>query len=219
MKLTKSIIGPTLVALGMAAGNAYGASVTLSNENSSDSGTELFDHTNNSVVAVDDDTVHVVLGLDGFSASSAALTEPGSRLDTSSMIITPDAGYRITSVRYVEEGNWSVNNGIVIGDGSLVVNGIGADLGSTFVVAQTGSASGDFGFDITIGGLTAEVVDVSATNSLTAAVIAAASSSAEINKTSAYMEVELAPIPIPPAVWMLGSALVGLATVRRKNAA
>ena len=45
-----------------------------------------------------------------------------------------------------------------------------------------------------------------------------AANGATLTKSDAQMGVTLAPVPLPPAVWMFGSAVAGLSVIGRRQA-
>ena len=224
MKFNKTLIG-TLGALllAVASTSALAALATVSNENSSDGGNSLFNPDTTAISTTGDPNINRVdIGLLDFFAMTDDVLAPSNALDTIFMTVTAPTGYVITSINYFERGTYDVTDGIVIADGSLVVGGDSTDLGNPTIIVPGvgGNANGNFSFgfsspvSIAVPGL--EEVDISATNSLIA--VAFGNSLANITKTEAFFEVELAPIPLPPALWMLGSAILGLVAVRRKQA-
>ncbi|MGE3772551.1 MAG: hypothetical protein AB7I32_06465, partial [Gammaproteobacteria bacterium] len=107
----------------------------------------------------------------------------------------------------------SVGGGISFAVASVIVNG------SAIEPISRAFLGGDGGWDaetsVSFAGLVTSAT-LSVTNTLAAF---GGAGSASIEKTFANLSAEIAPVPVPPAVWMLGSAIVGLATVgRRKNA-
>ncbi|MEM7468567.1 MAG: VPLPA-CTERM sorting domain-containing protein [Pseudomonadota bacterium] len=207
-----------LGALLLATSSAHAAVATLDNINSSDGGATLFDPGTTSIAATGDPLVNMVtIGLMDFEASTDDVASPSTALDTIFMTVNAPDGYLITGINYFESGSYTVTGGVVGADGSIVVGGVSTDLGSPTVVADAvGTAMGTFMYPVSVDIDPTDSVDISATNSLFAVVFGSPGASASIVKDVAYFEVELTAIPLPPAVWMLGSALVGLVAVRRK---
>lgn len=226
MKMQK-LPGLLAAALCLTFASANSAAVAVSIEGASDSheGTTLFD--SSGIIVTDNGLTNMIeLGLNDFEAVTDALLAPAAAFDTVSMEIVAPTGYVITGIQFVEEVTYAVDNGFVYGFGSLEANDLTSDLGATVTIVNSGSATGDGTFDsglIDLGGVSS--VDVSVTNSLTAAILGEAGTGgpdtafAEIIKTAAYFEVtlEAAPVPLPPAAWLMGSALLGLLTVRRNK--
>lgn len=212
----------TALCLAIASASSFAVAVTTENESDSHAGVFLFNSLANAV-AVDDGTLvsRVNLGLNAFEAVATSQTSPGDAFDTTSLDIVAPDGYVITGIQFVEELEFEVNNGIIIANGSLEVGDVTSNLGDTLIVntfLDLGMMSGSFdsGF-IALDNLAS--IDVSVTNSLTA-VEFGVDSVAEIFKTAAYFDVtlaEAAPVPLPPAAWLLGSAVLGLLTVRRNK--
>ena len=132
--------------------------------------------------------------------------------DTLSLTIDAEPGFVITKITYFEEGTRDVGaGGIAIYTGSATANGQSNALGfNLFQGASNGSWDTDavFMYDVADG---VTSVDFSVTNSLIAF------GDAQIGKTGATITVETAVVPLPPAAWMMGSALLGLLAVRRKS--
>ena len=133
--------------------------------------------------------------------------------DTLTLTIETEPGYVITKITYDEGGTRTLGaGGIALYTGSASANGQSNALGfNLFQGASNGSWDTDalFEYDISDG---VNFVDFSVTNSLTAV------GDALIAKTGASITVETAFVPVPPAIWMMGSALLGLVAVRRKRA-
>ena len=132
--------------------------------------------------------------------------------DTITLSIATDPGYVVTKITYEEGGTRDVGvGGIALYTGSATANGQSNALG--FNLFQ-GNSMGNwdtnavFEYDIADG---VSFVDFSVTNNLTAV------GAALIAKGAASITVETALVPVPPALWMMGSALLGLVAVRRKR--
>lgn len=161
----------------------------------------------------------LTLGVTNFVASApgTVLGIPvpfANAFDTISFKIQAPVGYYITKLSYAESGTYNNDDPtFTYATGSWVVDGTSQSLGIFF----QGGADGQWSLskDRMIAGM-ADLISVSITNNLFAV---APTGAASIAKTAASLTVEIAPIPVPPAVWMLGSAIVGLATVGRRKSA
>jgi len=136
------------------------------------------------------------------------------------MKITAPTGMVITKLTYVESGVGTIAGTDAIGaiaeSVQLIANG--TPLSPLGAAAFGGPGSYVWGpltqtFDFGAG--VAEV-DFAVINTLFAFAL---TGSATNEKLGASIEATLAPIPLPPAAWMLGSALVGLVTVGRRKLA
>ena len=218
---TKSFAQSTLLAALLSIGSmaASAAVATLENINSSDGGATLFDPGTTSIAATMDPTVNMVtIGLMDFEAITTDVTAPATALDTIFMTVVAPTGYLITGINYFESGTFDVTGGVVVADGSIVVGGTSTDLGTPTVVTDAvGTASGTFSYPVSVDVAGLTEVDISATNSLLAAVFGSPGASAEIIKDVAYFEVELTAVPLPPAVWLFGTAVMGLMAVRSRK--
>ncbi len=161
----------------------------------------------------------LTLGLDNFTAAAPGTFQSipvpfSNAFDTISFKIQAPTGFKITKLSYTESGTYNNDDGtFTYATGSWFVDGATQSLGIFF----QGGADGNWTLskDRAISGA-GDLISVSITNNLFAIAPLGASS---ISKTAASLTVELAPVPVPPAVWMLGSAIVGLATVGRRKAA
>lgn len=194
----------------MLAGQASADVVTFSDINDSNnaSGTEPREFWDIATTAPTGDKTLGIGVLDFFADGGTIFA-----FDTLSVTITADPGYVITKITYMESGNRTVNaGGTAIYTGSATANGLANPLGQNiFPAGSNGFWSAGAEFDYQIADAISSVFfDV--TNVLIA------TGDAVISKGAASITVETAPVPLPPALWMLGSALVGLFAVRRKNA-
>lgn len=171
---------------------------------------EMWDITTTS--ALDDKTL--TIGVTNFTADGNIGGSNITALDTLSLSITAEAGYVITKVTYVESGTRELGaSGIAVYTGSATANGQSNALGfNLFQGASDGTWNTDalFEYDAADG---VQSVDFVVTNSL----IAFGEALITKGAASIVVETELAPVPLPPAVWLLGSAILGLVSVRRNS--
>jgi len=197
-------------ALFMAAPVAQAATVTFSNINDSvgvldgPGFQELFDVTTTVVDGGDPNTL--ILGLTDFNADGGQILAT----DTLSFTVSVnDPAYRITSISYSESGVGNgADDGSAFATGAISVNGDSKSLGFHSVpdALSVPWALGPASFPLS--GVVQEAV-VTITNTLIA------TGSTDIEKNSASVTVGVAPVPLPPAVWLLGSAILGMVSIGR----
>lgn len=135
--------------------------------------------------------------------------------------ITALGNNRITSVTYTEGGEYTITgpSGLVVATGFVRVGG--AETGFVpFVGSGTTTTTSwpDISVTASLPSVQSVLVDVS--NILVAYVSNPLSNdSAAIEKLTAGIEVTTQVVPIPPAVWLFGSALLGVGMLRRRFAA
>jgi hypothetical protein len=137
--------------------------------------------------------------------------------DTLSFSVTAPDGWLITSVSYSESGTGSVSGAAIArAKARMVIDGTLQDLGSqTFVFGSSGEwVLPEVETSFAIASL--QSVDIDIINELLAAALGPGAT-ASIAKTSASFSVTLAPVPLPPALGMLGVGLLALATVNRRK--
>ena len=204
-KLSRIALGAALFG---AASVASAATVTFSAFGDADGLTALF---NPAASVATGNTLD--LGVNAFTASAAAglFTQA---TDTMTLTITAPAGFKITKISYSEGGTGSASGGgVSFAVASVIVNGSAAE-----PIARV-FAGGSGGWDADTSISFSEIVtsaSLSVTNTLAAFGGAGAAS---ITKSFASLSADIAPVPVPPAVWMLGSAIIGLATVARRKSA
>lgn len=226
--LAAALAGASLLGVGANA-SAAGVSVSALNDVFGIFNAQPFDTTSNTLLFAPT-LVDPNIGLTSFAASSVngvgTLGPLGIKYDTVSVTFKADPGMKITNIAFGEKGTF-----VRLGDsaatyagGSIVVNGSAP---VTFVPVpletnQQGSANvtdWDVGFttpiSFQVNGDTATVVF---TNILAALTAPGTQDIAIISKKLAAIHVDVAAVPLPPALWMLGSALVGLVTVGRRKA-
>lgn len=204
----KAALGAGLL---VAASAASAATVTFSNFNDSDNSAANYSLALNVITGN-----HLDLGLNGFQAlvsGGPGLTNP---TDTVSFTVTAPTGYVITNVTYTETGKGKTVNGFAAASGSVVADGFGQNLAG---VTYLGNANGPWMLGTSVAVANKQSISVQVTNSLFAGALNP-SDSAQISKTSAYFDIEVAAVPLPPALGMLGAGVLALATVggRRRNA-
>ncbi len=160
------------------------------------------------------------ISLDEFVANSLSPVA----FDTIAFSVTAPTGFVITKIEYKESTHAVITTaGFAASTGSLSANGDAHTLGFHMYGSAT-DATDDLStlFSYSIADATT-LVNVVITNSLVAvgfpggtSTVSKAGPGALLNPT---FEVTLAaaPVPLPPAAWMLGSALVGLVTVGRRK--
>ena len=209
----------SIAAAALFAASGAASALTISNVSDSDGSSAYFDITLNTATTVGDITT-IDLGIDavnGFKAEAPAAGPPAlpfdSAFDTVQLTITADPGTQLVSLDFIESlmvttgatGYAQINGSVAVaGGGTKGFNALYLpNTGATF---DTASISPDFVF---APGTTEIVVTVS--NSLFAI------NDASIEKTSASLVVETAPIPLPIPLALLGSGLLGFVLVGRRN--
>jgi hypothetical protein len=212
MKMNTNMMS-AIAGVAMLAGStvaAQAATVTFSNLADGNNAAQFFD-IGTTMIAGNS----ITIGINGFTANGASnLTL--SALDTFSFLVTAPTGYKITKVTYSESGNGETTGGVAMATGSITADGIPKNFLTQLFMPNTGLSDWSIGGSVDIANK--DSVAVSIVNSLFA-VAFGPGQVATISKTGASISVDVAPIPLPPAVWMLGSAIVGLVTVGRRKAA
>lgn len=205
----RTLLG-TLFALGLlCAGGATQAATVLFSDMSSGNGIPLLFDPAASVVNIDE----LEIGLNNFNATSIG-GFPAVPVDNFVVKITALPGYFITSLDYSEVYDYSVSVGGVAGITLTgLANGSPANPSGAFFTGGSGTNVG-ISFDtITLGPGVTEVL-FSISNTLFAFAPVGTTS---ITKTAATLTVGTTPVPLPPALGLLGAALVGLATVSARR--
>ncbi len=202
-----TVMGLTLLGAGMA---AQAATVTFSNILDGNLDPSLFDV---SATVASGNTL--TIGVNNFQADGGS-TATLSALDTLSFQVTAPTGFMIKKVTYTENGSGETTGGVAFATGSITADGTPKNFLMQLFLPNTSESIWSIGGSVDIADKTSIIVSI--VNSLSAVSFGGLTDIAQIAKTGASIDVEIAPIPLPPAVWMLGSALVGLATIRRRVA-
>jgi len=217
--MTTNSLKPLLLAVLLAAFSvpALAVSVTFTLDTPADDGSPLrFDPA--AIVFGDSGfTLSAGFGLNDFTAASLeGLVEIE---DTLSFTVTAPDGWLITGISYSESGMGSVSAAALArAKARLVIDGAVHDLGSwNFLFGASGEwVLPETEMSFAIASL--QSVDIDIINELLAAALGS-DAEAFISKTSASFSVTLAPVPLPPALGMLGVGLLALATVSRRKRA
>jgi len=203
----KKILPTLLCTAALAATSAaQAATVTFSNFADGNNAALYFD------IATTSQTGNTLtLGLNNFTANGLNV----SALDTLSFLVTAPTGFQITRISYSENGTGQTTNGVALATGSMTADGTPKNFLTQMFTPNTGASNWSISGSIDIANK--DSIAVSIVNSLFAVTFGGINDIATVSKTGATIEVEVAPVPLPPAVWMLGSALVGLATVGRRK--
>jgi len=206
----KGLLVSTLLSWSMV-GVVQAATVDFTNIMDGDGQPRLFDAANTAPDPTDGNIL--IIGLNDFTADGASAVT-SSAVDTMSMTINAPAGFFISSVSYTEGGTGITTNGVAAATGSIVV-----DNTPTNFLTQLFQPNANSGWTITpviaYGGNKSSI-NVSITNSLFAFAFSP-TDTAEITKTSATLTVGIEPVPLPPAVWLFGSTLLGFVAFSRRR--
>lgn len=140
---------------------------------------------------------------------------PVTVTDTVTMTLTAPEGYFITGFVYNEAGNANVGfASFAEVTGSITVGGIPVNFNNELITPDSGMVS--WSIDPIALALVegVESVTVTITNTLSA-VAFEPPEDAIIEKTEAILQVGLTPVPVPAAVWLFGSAVLGLVGMSR----
>lgn len=168
------------------------------------------------VQTVNENTLNVDVSLFQVNASATTPSPVDAMFDTISFNIVAHAGYFIDRIKFSEGLTASVvGEGLAIADGSLSVNGYVKGLGKHIYGAGDGGTVtlSTFLDQSQFGQVTSATVTI--TNSLVAL---STGGVASIVKDFTSLEVEtLSQVPIPAAVWLFGSVLVGFVAFSRRR--
>ena len=149
----------------------------------------------------------LTMGLDSFEAVSALNTVVAAS-DANDFTITCN-GCVITKVTLLEKGTGNGHaSGFASAVGKLTADGHSKNTLTAVVLPAT---DGTIAIGTSVDVANKSSIAVNVNNSLFAA------NGGEIAKTLSTITVDASPVPLPPAVWMLGSSLVGLIAVGRRK--
>ncbi|MBU0910279.1 MAG: VPLPA-CTERM sorting domain-containing protein [Proteobacteria bacterium] len=167
-------------------------------------------------------TTTFYLDVSAFVAEAQSITGTPSldrKFDTISFKLLAAPNERITKISYAEalETSVSYTDGIAFtaSTGSAVINNISNGLGEYIYMSTGTSASFSMSTSYDVPGMENEV-DVSITNDILAFAFGD-NANARVQKQYAMMEVKSSAVPIPATLWLFGSAITGLAALRRKG--
>ena len=217
--MSLSTLSKTMLASLMVLGSGFAQAITVNIDSAEDGflGALLFDATQ--TVAMDSADPNVSIVEVGINSFTPGATLAGvNAFDTTTTVFSAPEGYVITGIQFFEEVTFEVENGLVIGEGSMTIDSTTVvPLQNTILLLTNTNISDTVLFDSGFVALdNVDTVETVITNQLTQ-LVTSPGGTAYIEKTSAYFEVTLAQVPVPPALWMMGSALVGLVAVRRKR--
>ncbi|MEQ8232413.1 MAG: hypothetical protein RLW61_10510 [Gammaproteobacteria bacterium] len=129
--------------------------------------------------------------------------------DTLIVTITAASGYYIEAIEFAESGDYDASNGFAAATVQMLAGGAGSEPGGQAYFNSAGSW-GPLSQMLDISSLKLTSVTVSVSNQLFVG-------NASIEKTSAQLAASVAPIPLPAAVWMLGTSLASLLVVTGRN--
>lgn len=205
-------ISKTLGAVALAAitFGANAATVTFSNLADGNGAPSFFDIGTTTISGN-----QITIGINNFKADGASQVTV-SALDTFSFTVTAPTGFKITKITYTESGKGETTNGVAAATGSITADGTPKNFLTQLFIPNTSES--DWSITGSVNVANKDSIAVSIVNSLFAAAFLP-TDLAYVEKTGASISVDIAPVPVPPAVWMLGSAIVGLATVGRRKSA
>ena len=131
--------------------------------------------------------------------------------DTLLVTVTAPLGFRLLSLSFQESGSYNATNGVIAATTQMLANNAGPPPGGQVFFSSLGNW-GPLSEAIDLSGSVVTVANMSISNQLFAT-----GSGASVFKSEAALVAQIAPIPLPPAAWMLGSALVGLVAVGRRK--
>lgn len=163
------------------------------------------------------------IGLDNFSVFSANNT-PANTFDTISFVVEAPTGWVITGIEYTEhltaERTYTNGGAVTISTGSWVVDNKTTYFDQVIGTSDLGGSTFEFDMGLSKSWNVSDAItdlEISINNQITA--VAFGDGEASLTKYPATFTVTLSQVPLPPAVWLLGSAILGLGTIRRRIAA
>ncbi|MEQ8660799.1 MAG: hypothetical protein RLW62_08280 [Gammaproteobacteria bacterium] len=146
------------------------------------------------------------IGVTPFSLDSATASVMS---DTLLVTITAAAGYYLETIQFSESGEYDASNGVAAATVQMLAGNVGPQPGGQVFFNNAG-AWGPLSQTIDLTGMQLTSVNVSISNQLFVG-------NAAIQKTSAQLASTVAPLPLPAAVWMLGTSLASLLVVTGRN--
>lgn len=224
--LALALCGAALLGAGAMNANAAGVSVSSINDLNGLFGTSSFDTNTNQLLFIPASTN----ALDPLPATTFLAAATGSApfsvaFDTLTLNFKADPGFTITSIDVFEvgtfgrlgaSGNTFVGGSVTVNNGAaqpLVVSPNGASGSGAAAIADWDVGVGS-PMHIVVGSGVANVVW---TNILGASVNGGSDDIAVVFKRAAMVQVNTAPVPVPPALMMFGPALLALSSIRRRN--
>ena len=142
----------------------------------------------------------------------AVILDPDPSVDS---ILIPEQTFSLTADTNTGAGSLSIGNA-----GGIVVNGSF----SNFILIDIGAGMGNFVADITFTGLDygADMTDWGADLGITSQWLATGRLEGGFSPVSLAAKLgslELQPVPVPAAVWLFGSGLLGLAGIAQRKSA
>ncbi len=197
------LLAPALL---IAAPAAQAATVSFANFDDNDGPTLGYDADATEAGAGGSNTLDLVVS--DFEASGAI---GGIAFDQIAFDVMAPAGYYITGFSVFEEvsTNTEAANSVTGASLSIDVNGQSYSLGQGIFSGGSGTTTSIISNTGVIAIPNAMKVDVSIDNNLFAA------NGGVISKGASSIEFTVAPVPLPPAVWLLGSAVLGLVSIGR----
>lgn len=205
-RLLLGLVGGAAIAMSGAA-----AATTVSFSDFSSSDPNKFDDVATAAGAVDGLTLNIVL--DNFVAA-ANVGAVDVAFDTISFTVTAAPGYKITGVGFQEKVTGTTGQaGFGYATGSVAVSGYGSNsLSNATWMPNSNAFQNTLGFlPLDLGG-GVDSLNIAYTNTLVAA------NGSTITKQDADFVFTVAPVPLPSAILLLGSAVMGMVVVGRRGA-
>lgn len=224
--LALTLCGAALLGAGSLNAQAAGVNAPIINDLNGLFGTSVFDSNTNQLTF----TPAASNALDPLPATVFMAAATGASpfsvvIDTLTLNFTAQAGFKITSIDIFEVGTFGRigNSGNTFIGGSVTVNNSATQAMVVSPNGATGSGPADVaGWDVGVGSplhidVNSDVANIVWTNVLGASVTAGSDDIAVAFKSAARIQVNTAPVPVPPALLMFGPALLALSSIRRRN--
>ncbi len=206
-----------LMAAAVQAATIEGALVDFTDIEAGNRDSSLFNVDATTAVDLSDGS-KLIIGLKDFFAADGGAA-PSAAVDTLTMTINAAPGYLITSVSYTEAGEGWTTNGVASASGFFVADDIPINFPTQTLNPNTGTETNPAPWMIPtmITPITNKTsIDISITNSLFAYAFSL-DNKAQITKTSATLTIGVEPVPLPAAVWLFGSTLIGFVAFGRRR--